>query len=200
MIRSEIGKTNNDLFREAFKSIDHAGRRIIRTIELILNMSEIQKGTYEPEFRKIDLVSEILSPLFEEYKRAAKNKNLDFVDSFSDCDFPLLIDYYSTSQIFANLIDNAIKYTESGKVEIKARVNEKNMPVVSVEDTGIGIAEEFLPTLFTPFTQEEQGYARTFDGNGLGLSLVKNYCELNNAKIEVESEKGKGTKFIVTFK
>ncbi|NOX17346.1 MAG: PAS domain S-box protein [Chlorobi bacterium] len=200
MIRSELGDTENELFQEAFTSIDHAGRRIIRTIELILNMSEIQKGIYEPEFRKMDLSSEILLPLFEEHKHAAKKKNIEFIDSFKNCSFPLLLDFYSASQIFANLIDNAIKYTEKGKVEIKAFVNEKNLPVVSVEDTGIGIAEEFLPTLFTPFTQEEQGYARTFDGNGLGLSLVQNYCSLNNAEIKVESKKGEGTKFIVTFK
>jgi len=200
MIHSELGDTENELFKEAFTSIDHAGRRIIRTIELILNMSEIQKGIYEPEFRKIDLAPEVLTPLYEEYKHAAKKKNLEFIDSFSDCSFPLLLDYYSVSQIFANLIDNAIKYTEKGKVIIKAFVNEKNQLTVSVEDTGIGIAEEFLPTLFSPFTQEEQGYARAFDGNGLGLSLVKNYCALNNAEIDVVSKKGEGTKFIVTFK
>jgi len=88
----------------------------------------------------------------------------------------------------------------SKKVIINAFVDDENRLTVTVEDTGIGIAEEFLPTLFSPFTQEEQGYARTFDGNGLGLSLVKNYCSLNNAEIEVESKKGKGTKFIVTFK
>ncbi len=200
MINYELRDTENELFNEAFTSIEHAGRRIIRTIELILNMSEIQKGIYEPEFRKIDLAPEILSPLFEEYKHAAKKKNIEFIDSFNDCSFPLLLDFYSAGQIFANLIDNAIKYTEKGKVIINAFVDDENRLTVTVEDTGIGIAEEFLPTLFSPFTQEEQGYARTFDGNGLGLSLVKNYCSLNNAEIEVESKKGKGTKFIVTFK
>ena len=59
--------------------------------------------------------------------------------------------------------------------------------------------KNFLPTLFKPFTQEEQGYKRKFDGNGLGLALVKKYCELNEAVIKVTSEKNKGTRFSVKF-
>ncbi|MGE5410721.1 MAG: ATP-binding protein, partial [Clostridiales bacterium] len=70
---------------------------------------------------------------------------------------------------------------------------------VNISDTGIGIAKEYLPYLFTPFTQEEQGYTRKFEGNGLGLSLVKRYCEMNNAGISVRSKKGKGSVFTVSF-
>jgi len=70
---------------------------------------------------------------------------------------------------------------------------------VEVEDSGIGISKEFLTTLFQPFTQEEQGYTRKFDGNGLGLALVKKYCEINNAFIKVTSTKGVGTKFSIKF-
>ena len=64
---------------------------------------------------------------------------------------------------------------------------------------GIGIKKEFIPNLFTAFTQEEGGYTRSFEGNGLGLALVKKYCQLNNAEIKVESEKGVGTTFTVIF-
>ncbi len=71
--------------------------------------------------------------------------------------------------------------------------------VVNVIDTGVGISEEYLPELFLPFSQEEQGYTRKFEGAGLGLALVKNYCELNKAEISCESIKGKGSKFSITF-
>ena len=70
---------------------------------------------------------------------------------------------------------------------------------MDIKDTGIGISEEFLPTLFEPFTQEEQGYRRKFDGNGLGLALVKKYCELNDAYIKVKSKKGSSTQFSIKF-
>ncbi len=69
-----------------------------------------------------------------------------------------------------------------------------------MEDTGIGISDEYIPMLFTPFTQEETGYSRKFDGNGLGLALVKNYCDLLDAKIAVKSKKGAGSTFTVMFR
>ena len=66
-------------------------------------------------------------------------------------------------------------------------------------DTGIGISKEYQPHLFQMFSQEEQGYTRKFEGNGLGLALVKKYCEMNNASIDVISEKHKGSTFRVGF-
>ena len=70
---------------------------------------------------------------------------------------------------------------------------------MTVTDTGIGIANEYMDNIFEPFRQEEQGTTRKFDGNGLGLALVKKYCDLNNAELDVKSKKGKGTTVVVTF-
>ena len=97
------------------------------------------------------------------------------------------------------MIDNAIKYTKKGKVEILLGKNKTNNIIVEVKDTGIGISKEFLPRLFEVFAQEERGYTRSFDGNGLGLALVKKYCELNKIIIEVDSEKNIGSTFRVIF-
>ena len=112
----------------------------------------------------------------------------------------ILADEYSIMQIFANLIDNAIKYTKKGKVEILLTKNKSGNVMVEVKDTGIGMSKEFLPKIFEPFVQEEQGYSRSYEGNGLGLALTKRYCEINNAVIEVESEKNVGSTFRVIFK
>jgi signal transduction histidine kinase len=70
---------------------------------------------------------------------------------------------------------------------------------VDVEDTGIGISKEYMDNLFKPFSQEDIGYNRRYDGNGLGLAITKEYLRLNHANISVKSEKGKGTIFTVTF-
>ncbi|GBD91137.1 autoinducer 2 sensor kinase/phosphatase LuxQ [bacterium BMS3Abin04] len=70
---------------------------------------------------------------------------------------------------------------------------------VNVKDSGIGISKEYLPNLFRPFTQEEGGYTRKFEGTGLGLALVYQYCKLNNASISVRSTKGMGSTFKVIF-
>jgi signal transduction histidine kinase len=108
-------------------------------------------------------------------------------------------DEYSVNQIFDNLINNAVKYTKEGEVKVKVDSFQNGQVVVDVSDTGIGISEEFLPNLFQPFIQEEQGYTRKYEGNGLGLALVKRYCDMNNAEIQVFSRKGEGTTFRVIF-
>jgi signal transduction histidine kinase len=107
-------------------------------------------------------------------------------------------DEYTITQIFDNLLGNAVKYTLEGEIEINVKRNKRSIRI-EISDTGIGISKEYLPNLFQPFTQEEQGYTRKFEGTGLGLALVKKYCDLNNAEIECESEKGKGTMFRITF-
>lgn len=103
------------------------------------------------------------------------------------------LDEYTFNHIFINLVDNAIKYTENGKVEVLFAENGKNYNLI-IADSGIGIGKEYLPYLFDKFSQEEMGYTRRFDGNGLGLAIVKKYCDINSIKIDVESEKNKGTK------
>ena len=65
--------------------------------------------------------------------------------------------------------------------------------ILTISDTGRGISEEYLPHIFEPFSQEQQGYNRQYEGNGLGMALVKQYCLLNNAKITIDSKKGFGT-------
>ncbi len=183
---------------EGFNIINLAGKRIIRTIDLILNMSEIQTGSYEPLFKKLD-INKLLRNLLLEFRSQAEYKGLEInIKNLKEHCF-VQADEYSISQVFANLIDNAIKYTQKGNIEIDISNSEKKNVLVSVKDTGIGISDDYLPVLFNPFSQEERGYTRRFEGNGLGLALVKNYCDINKAEISVVSQKGKGTKFTIKF-
>ena len=184
---------------DCFDGINIASHRIIRTIDLVLNAAELQTGTYQAKFIKIDLDTEILHKLYKERFLSASQRGLELVYNCELNDPKIFADDYSTTQIFVNLIDNAIKYTRKGKIEILLTKNRNGNIVVEIKDTGIGIAKEFLPRLFDAFAQEEQGYTRSFEGNGLGLALVKRYCEINNALLEVESEKNVGSTFRVIF-
>ena len=188
-----------DDYDDIFSGIDSASKRIIRTIDLILNMSEIQAGSYMPEIKLLDLDSYIFHKLLIEFKPASKLKNLELIYINQLSNSEIQADEYSVMQIFTNLIDNAIKYTKHGSVTIRLFRNTNQSVVVEVADTGIGISEEYFAKLFDPFSQEETGYTRTFDGNGLGLSLVKEYCKINNAQIEVESKKDHGSIFRIIF-
>jgi signal transduction histidine kinase len=183
-----------------FDSIDSGGKRIIRTIDQILNMSEIQTGSFESTITEIDLIKDILSNCITEFRTPARLKGLELKFKADVESAQIKGDSYSINQIFTNLIDNAIKYTHNGEVEVALSKPDGKSICVDVRDTGIGISEEYLPDLFKPFSQEESGYTRRFEGNGLGLALVKKYVEINNADIIVESTKGRGSMFRVIFR
>ncbi len=199
-LNDTLNEQMNSDTRDSFEGIDLASKRIIRTVDLILNVAELQTSGYKPLFEKIDLNLDVLYKLYQEYLPSAKQKGLEFLYTCKEKVAIVNADGYSIAQIFANLIDNAIKYTIKGKVEILLGKNTNSEIFVEVKDTGIGMSKEFQQKLFEPFTQEEQGYTRSYDGSGLGLALVKNYCEINNAIIEVESEKNVGSTFRVIFK
>jgi len=184
----------------SFDIIDRAGERIIRTVDLLLNLSEIQAGTYEISPTQFDIITDVISRVIAEYKKIAKKKEIKLSLDSRTIDAELVADSYTVNQIFTQLIDNAIKYTEDGEITIKVDRDKSDQLVVEIKDTGLGIEEEYLPQLFEPFSQEDMGYTRKFEGNGIGMALVNKYCELNNANIEVESKKSVGSTFRVTFK
>ena len=199
LLKEELNGNINEDINTCFNSIDSGGRRLIRTIDLILNTADLQSGKYEPFMEETDLEKDIVKNLIMEFMSAANAKGLEirFINNL-ECR-RIKTDRYTVTQIFANLIDNAIKYTKQGSIIIELFESGDEISA-SVSDTGIGISEEYLPRLFDPFSQEEQGYARRFEGTGLGLSLVKKYCDLNNARIKVDSIKGKGTTFTIVFR
>lgn len=199
-----IKEETKDLFPEelifGFDIIDNGGRRLIRTIDLILNVSDVRSGNYELAVREVDIAKEVLIPLVKEFTNLAGSKGLSIElvnnirgDSIAECD------HHTIVQIFTNLIDNAIKYTKEGGVTINLFRNEHGRLNVEVKDSGIGIAKEYLPKMFEPFSQEQTGYTRKYEGMGLGMSLVKKYAQLNNAEININSEKGSGTSFRIEF-
>lgn len=199
LVKEETSSIKSDDLEVAFYGIESAGKRLIRTVDSILNMSELQLGGYQST-NNIFNICQLLSRITAEFKNTAKSKNLK-LEFKADCENALIeSDDYALSQILSHLIDNAIKYTENGGVEISISRNDKNKYLISINDTGIGIAEEYLPDIFKPFSQEEQGYGRRFEGNGLGLAIVKKYCDLINAEINVMSKKNSGTTFIIELK
>jgi signal transduction histidine kinase len=198
-LKEELYSYLNENQKSSFNSVDSEGRRLIRTIDLILNMADLHTGTFEIKVSDINLCS-TLDSLVREFENTAKEKNLKLSISNNCVEKPIIkSDGYIVTSVFQNLIDNAIKYTNDGKIDVNIYRNEKNNYCVAIVDTGIGIAPEYINKIFLPFSQEDTGYSRKFDGIGLGLALVKKYLGLINADIKVESEKGKGSLFEINF-
>ena len=198
LLKEEMLEQLTPDFLGYFDGIDSAGHRLIRTVDLILNVSEMQVGTYDPSFTEFDLLKEIIVKLKNENMKIIEGKGLKFNIFSSLTRAPVFGDHYSIYQIFVNLIDNCIKYTKKGSISISVSKVEAGINVI-IEDTGIGISEDFMKVMYRPFMQEERGSSRRYDGNGLGLSLVKKYCDLNGITIGAESEKCVGTKFTLLF-
>lgn len=200
LIKDDLQQKLTEEDIELFDNIEISAKRIMRTINLILNVSEVQLGMYQPSFKIINIEKDLLQTVINEHQQLAKEKRLDLILNCNSSFQEVYCDEYSVIQIFSNLVDNAIKYTMEGKVEVNTFNDGNRNLIVEVKDTGIGMSEEFMKILFEPFTQEDHGFTRNYEGNGLGLSLVKRYCEINDAKIEVYSKKNEGSSFKVIFK
>jgi PAS domain S-box-containing protein len=180
------------------KSIGSAGNRLQRTIDMILDMSTIQSGSYKPKYEKID-VAENLRSIADEIKSQADNKGLKVELNNNSNNSIIIADSYSVEQIFQNLLSNAIKYTNKGYVRVVIEdVLDGNLQVL-FKDSGIGMSQKFMQNIYTPFSQEDVGQKREYEGTGLGLPLVKKYSELNNAILEIQSKKSVGSTVSVTF-
>jgi len=182
-----------------FDIIESSDRRLMRTIDLLLHTSEMQLGTYKPMFAEVDLKEDIIERLRGDFNSPAAAKGLEYNIYYKANEARVRCDVFSVSEIIKNLLDNAVKYTAKGRIELTLERNFKDEFCISVVDTGKGIAKDYLPKLFEPFSQEDQGIDRRYEGNGLGLALAKKYSELNNAGLTADSEVGVGSKFTLTF-
>jgi signal transduction histidine kinase len=199
LIKEDVaGKIDKDL-EYAFDAIEVSSKRLRRTIDQILNMSLLQAGKFELHLESVDIAS-IIEEIMSEYKTDSRQRKLNF-NYFKTTDIVnIQADRYSLIQIFSNIIDNAIKYTKKGGVEIVLGRDPLNKLFVKVTDTGIGMSEEYIKNLFVPFTQETMGYSRPYEGSGLGMALIKRFSDLNNASIEIQSTKNLGTSVQIMFK
>lgn len=199
LIKDELNGTLTEELEQSFKYIERGGSRLTRTIDLILNVSKMQNQKYKIELEEFDLYKEILFPILKELRVKAADQNIELIIEKPENVLRFVCDHYSVTQLFINLIENAIKYTKEGTITVKSLINEFGKIQIDIHDTGIGISVEYLPKLFEPFSQEEQGYTRSYEGIGLGLSLVKRYADLNNAELKVDSKKNIGSVFSVIF-
>ncbi|MDZ7798291.1 MAG: ATP-binding protein [Patescibacteria group bacterium] len=177
------------------KQLLDESERMIRLINQFLNVSKIEAGKFELSKNKIKL-EEMVAKLVDELKKPAEEKGLKLIYKKPKKKMPqVMADSDKISEIILNLIDNAIKYTEKGKIVVNLEKEKDNIKF-SVKDTGVGIAPKEAKNLFGKFSRGP-GIAKIQpDGSGLGLFISKNVVEGHHGKIWVESEgKGKGSQF-----
>ena len=180
-----------------FSHITDAGDRLIRTVDSILNISLLKTGTIKIKKRQIDLPI-ITNLIVERFQIQAQNKNLDLRMVPPKQAIQIFADEYCIYEAITNLTDNAIKYTNEGNIELRFGQRGAHK-TLSITDTGIGISREYQTRIFEPYTQESEGYTKSYQGIGLGLALTKHYLSLNNIELEIESKQNVGTTFTLIF-
>ncbi|KAI0243657.1 hypothetical protein L0F63_002955 [Massospora cicadina] len=186
---------------ELVDSIELSGKLLMTVIQDVLDFSRIESGRMMIQRNpfKLELLATHIGKML---KMEASKKGLELKATYSDFSGNLLGDSGRLLQVLTNLTSNAIKFTQRGSVHLSANLhvepNSEGMLhhatlAVQVVDTGIGISEESIPTLFTPWTQADVTRRRTYGGSGLGLSICKSLISLMNGKIGLESKLGKGT-------
>jgi PAS domain S-box-containing protein len=172
--------------------LDHVATRMQYIVESLLDMSRLERGTVHLECAPVDLVALVRQTTDVQYAEA-ENKQIVLRADLPAT--PLLIDADEQRmiQVLTNLVSNALNYTPAGGVVTVSAKRTGSVALLSVSDTGIGIAPEHLPHIFEPFYR----VASKVDGTGLGLSIVKQIVELHKGEISVTSQFGVGSRFIV---
>ncbi len=185
-------------YKKLIEPIERNAERLINIVQDLLTVSELERKEEEVHVEQIDL-SVMLANIKKIFAAKMKEKRISLKYEINDDTRFIEGDSFLIEQMLVNLIDNAIKYNvEKGKIGIKSYVSGNNV-VIEIEDTGIGIAPEHLPRIFERFYVIDKSRSRRLGGTGLGLSIVKHIVLSHNGKIDVQSEIGKSTKFIITL-
>ena len=182
-------------------SIYSAGQHLLGLINNILDYSKIDSGSMELSFNEFD-IAELIREVMETAVGLVKDKPVRLLIRLGR-DLPLVTaDTLRTRQILLNLVSNAAKFTDKGEIRTTAEVqkfNGRNVLLISVSDTGQGIAQEDQSQIFEPFSQVDPSLSNRISGTGLGLSICRNLVQLQGGRIWVESSPGEGSTFFFTI-
>ncbi|MCD9188777.1 MAG: response regulator [Pyrinomonadaceae bacterium] len=197
-MKFERGEAVKNIIGDGLERILRNGRHLLTLIDEVLDLSKIEAGRLTLHLDHFDL-PELIGNAFGSLESLAVEKKLEYKMEVSG-NFPFVFsDSARIRQILTNLISNAVKFTQEGKIEVKLKPFSDTEWQLSVSDTGMGIDPENISKIFERFRQVDGSYTRKVGGFGLGLSISQHLAELLGGKITVESEPGKGSKFIMTL-
>jgi two-component system phosphate regulon sensor histidine kinase PhoR len=170
--------------------LSHA-RRMQQLVDDLLDLSRIESGGWKPN-RELVQLTELVAEILSQMKTTAETKGVKLLSDISPGAEQVRADRTAIAQIFANLLENAIRHTDHGTVTAASAVRADAIEI-TVSDTGSGISPEHLPRIFERFYRADPGRSRESGGTGLGLAIVKHLAEAHGGSASVSSEVGKGT-------
>jgi signal transduction histidine kinase/DNA-binding response OmpR family regulator/ligand-binding sensor domain-containing protein len=197
-LRDHYKQLTNPDQKNIIGSVIRNGQRLQRLINQLLDLSKVEAGKMKLHSSQGDIV-ELLRQIVSSYESLAKEKNIRYFFYPEVKELMMYVDEEKIEKIIHNLLSNAFKFTQAGgEIIVNLRVAEKSA-LISVADSGIGIAVNQLDKIFDRFYQVDSSQTRDYEGSGLGLALVKDLVELHHGGISVDSKEGKGTTFTVSL-
>ncbi|MBD3671771.1 MAG: response regulator [Gammaproteobacteria bacterium] len=197
MIEEEANDQGVDQIASDASKINRAGRHLLSLINDILDLSKIEAGRMDVYVERFDINAMLNDVITTATPLVDKNQNQLIADIQPDMGL-MQSDQIKVRQILLNLISNAAKFTNEGKITIRANTgseNSRNHVKIEISDTGIGMNEQQLNSLYSAFTQADSSTTRKYGGTGLGMAISKHFIDILKGDIEVESEYGEGTSF-----
>ncbi|MGI9385199.1 MAG: PAS domain-containing sensor histidine kinase [Methyloligellaceae bacterium] len=196
--RELFGRLGEDRYRDYARLIQESGEHLLSVVNEILDMSKIEAGKFNIVPEPFDVAGFVRSNC--ELMRHGAEQRAISLETDVAADLPELVaDKRACTQMLLNLLSNAIKFTEqNGRVTVRARRSADLIEII-VADNGIGIASEDLPKLGNPFVQAESSYDRSYEGAGLGLSVVKGLARLHGGELNIQSQQGRGTTVTISL-
>ncbi|MDO8550113.1 MAG: ATP-binding protein [Ignavibacteria bacterium] len=173
--------------------------RLFKSITQMLEFAQLDAGNYKLNIEAYDL-SSVLKKSISSLQPLAQEKKLELRNQLPDKPVFVDVDYQCIQNAVNNLLSNAIKFTTQGFIEVELKVlQDKELVICKIKDSGVGISSKYLDHLFQPFSQEDLNIGRHYEGNGLGLALAKRYIEKMGGSLLVDSIKGVGSTFSFTL-
>jgi len=169
--------------------------RLLKLVNTLLDFSRIESGRQKAFYSLTDIVS-FTKNLAANFRSIIEKAGLKFIVQADSIVQPVYIDKQMWEKIIFNLLSNAFKYTLNGSITVRLSSDNENA-ILDVEDTGVGIPQKDLPHMFERFHRVENVVGRTYEGSGIGLSLIKEIVHLHSGTITVKSKEGKGSTFTV---
>ena len=196
-IKGYLETFETDLDDEHKNYLEIMKRNTDRLINIVNDLLTLSRLEHDRSLEKENIViADFLENIMKIFSHRIHSKGLELKIEHNTQITLMQADRFKLEQVFINLIDNAVKYTDEGGIKILIDGDETNL-IFRISDSGNGIAEEYLPRLFERFYVVDKSRSRRMGGTGLGLSIAKHIMNLHNGTIDVESEIGKGTTFIV---
>lgn len=198
LLREDVTDPNHiEMAERVYKS----ALRLMETLESVLDLSKLEAEHQTIEKNIVD-INTVVSQVYHNYFDFVTDHKLKFTCETPAHPVPLELDESILAKILKHLLSNAVKFTESGGIFLRVSEDIQNNHrtiFISVEDTGIGISLKNQEIIFEEFRQVSEGIGRSYEGVGIGLTIVKRFCEMINAKISLKSSPNSGSKFTLRF-